>query len=587
MINTLRQQIGIYKRAALLTPLFTAGEVLMDVLIPYITASLIDKGIEAGNMGAVWKYGLLMLLMALIALFCGFSSGKHAAYASTGFASNLRESMYKKIQTYSFANIDKFSTAGLVTRMTTDVTNMQNAFQMIIRMAVRPPMMLIMSVFMCMTISPSLSTIFMVAVVVLGISLVLIMVNVTKIFRKTFEKYDELNASVQENVSAARVVKAFVREDYETEKFSVAAGNLRHMFVTAERIIALNNPIMMTVVYGCILSLSWFGARQVVGGTLTTGELTSMFSYIMNIMMSLMMLSMVFVMITMSGASAQRIVEVLNEVPDIADPADPVTEVENGQIDFDHVFFSYKSEGSGDAVLEDIDLHIRSGETIGIIGGTGSGKSSLVSLISRLYDATEGTVRVGGVDVKQYDQEVLRNKVAVVLQKNVLFSGTILDNLRWGNKDASEEECINACRLACADEFIERFPDGYNTWIEQGGNNVSGGQKQRLCIARALLKDPKVLVLDDSTSAVDTATDAKIREAFANRIPDTTKLIISQRISSVQNADRILVLNEGKVDGFDTHERLLETNEIYREIYETQMHGNADFDAPQPDGGAA
>ncbi len=585
MLKTLAKQIGEYKRAAILTPVFMIGEVLMEVLIPYITANLIDEGIEAANMAAVWKYGLIMLVMAFISLLCGAMSGKYAAYASTGFAANLRRSMYEKIQTYSFANIDKFSTAGLVTRMTTDVTNLQNAFQMIIRMAVRPPMMLILSVIMCVTISPSLSTIFLVAVVVLAVALSILIVNTTKIFRQTFEKYDALNASVQENVSAARVVKAFVREDYETEKFKKAAGNLRAMFVKAEALIALNNPVMMMVVYGCIISLSWFGAKQVVSGVLTTGQLTSMFSYIMGILMSLMMLSMVFVMITMSTASAARISEVLNEVPDITDPAEPVMDVENGQIDFNDVSFAYNAEGSGENVLQDIDLHIRSGETIGIIGGTGSGKSTLVSLISRLYDATEGSVAVGGVNVKDYDQEALRNKVAVVLQKNVLFSGTILDNLRWGKEDATEEECINACRLACADEFIERFPDKYNSWVEQGGNNLSGGQKQRLCIARALLKDPKILILDDSTSAVDTATDAKIRDAFANVIPDTTKLIIAQRISSVQHADRIIVLNDGKVDGFDTHENLLNTNEIYRDIYETQLKGSGDFDEPGREGG--
>ena len=586
MLKTLAKQIGEYKRAAILTPVFMIGEVLMEVLIPYITANLIDEGIEAANMAAVWKYGLIMLVMAFISLLCGAMSGKYAAYASTGFAANLRRSMYEKIQTYSFANIDKFSTAGLVTRMTTDVTNLQNAFQMIIRMAVRPPMMLILSVIMCFTISPSLSTIFLLAVVVLAVALSILIVNTTKIFRQTFEKYDALNASVQENVSAARVVKAFVREDYETEKFKKAAGNLRAMFVKAEALIALNNPVMMMIVYGCIISLSWFGAKQVVSGVLTTGQLTSMFSYIMSILMSLMMLSMVFVMITMSTASATRISEVLNEVPDIADPADPVTEVKNGQIDFNDVSFAYNAEGSGENVLQDIDLHIKSGETIGIIGGTGSGKSTLVSLISRLYDATEGSVAVGGVNVKDYDQEALRNKVAVVLQKNVLFSGTILDNLRWGKEDATEEECINACRLACADEFIERFPDKYNSWVEQGGNNLSGGQKQRLCIARALLKDPKIIILDDSTSAVDTATDAKIREAFANTIPDTTKLIIAQGISSVQHADRIIVLNDGKVVGFDTHENLLNTNEIYRDIYETQLKGSGDFDEPGQEGGS-
>ncbi|MBR2812127.1 MAG: ABC transporter ATP-binding protein, partial [Solobacterium sp.] len=483
----------------------------------------------------------------------------------------------EKIQAYSFANIDKFSTAGLVTRMTTDVTNLQNAFQMIIRIAVRPPLMLIVSVIMCFTISPDLSTIFLVAIFILSFVLLVIMANAMTTFNQVFKKYDALNSSVQENVQAIRVVKAFVREDYENEKFTSAAGNLKNMFVRAEGIIAFNNPAMMLVVYGCIIALSWFGAQHVVAGAITTGNLTSLFSYVMNILMSLMMLSMVFVMITMSTASAKRILEVMEEEPDLKNPENPVMEVKDGEVEFKDVRFSYRA-GTGDSVLKDITLDIHSGETIGILGPTGSGKSTFVSLISRLYDATEGEVLVGGVNVKDYDMTVLRDKVAVVLQQNVLFSGTILDNLRWGNENATDEQCKEACRLACADEFIERMPDGYNTHIEQGGANVSGGQKQRLCIARALLKDPKVLVLDDSTSAVDTATDAKIKEAFATKIPDTTKLIISQRISSIEHADRILVLYRGRISGFDTPERLLETNDLYREIYNTQVKGGGDFD---------
>ncbi len=579
MLKTLMNEIGEYKKDTILTPVYTAAEVLMEVLIPYVTALIIDRGITAGNMDAVLVYGGLMVAMAFASLFFGAQAGRHAAAASTGFAANVRKDMYRKIQDYSFSNIDKFSTAGLVTRMTTDVTNLQNAFQMIIRMAVRPPLMLVMSVFMAMTISSELSMIFVVAIVILAFLLTIIIANATVTFNNVFRKYDALNASVQENVSAIRVVKAFVREDYENRKFTEAAVNLQNMFIKAEHLVALNNPAMMLVVYGCIISLSWFGAKLVVAGTITEGNLTSMFSYVMSILMSLMMLSMVFVMISMSTASMKRIYEVLTETPDLQNPAEPVMAVENGDIDFEHVSFSYK-QGTGEKVLKDIDLHIHSGETIGIMGPTGSGKSTLVSLISRLYDANEGTVKVGGKDVKDYDMEVLRNAVAVVLQKNELFSGTILDNLRWGNPDATEEQCREACRLACADEFIEKFPDGYNTYIEQGGTNVSGGQKQRLCIARALLKNPKVLVLDDSTSAVDTATDAKIKKAFAETIPGTTKLIISQRISSIEHADRVLMLYRGHVDGFDTPENLLKTNELYQEIYNTQIKGGGDFDQP-------
>lgn len=579
MIKTLISQVGEYKKVSLLTPLFTALEVLMEILIPFITASIIDKGIEAGDMRQVCFYGAIMLILAFLSLTFGVLAGRYAAAASAGFACNLREGMYKNIQTFSFSNIDKFSTAGLVTRMTTDVTNLQMAYQMCLRIAVRSPLMLVCSMAMCFFINVRLSAIFLVAMVVLGCGLFFIMSRTTKVFREVFRKYDELNASVQENVTAIRVVKAFVREIYENEKFRKAADRLYKLFVKAEGTLAFNSPLMMLVVYGCIISLSWFGAHFVVAGSLTTGELTSMFSYIMSVLMSLMMLSMIFVMLTMSMASGERIAEVLNEKADLANPVQPVMEIEDGSIDFNHVGFSYK-HGSGEETLHDIDLHIKSGETIGIIGGTGCGKSSLVSLISRLYDVTSGSVYVGGKDVRSYDMETLRNQVAVVLQKNVLFSGTILDNLRWGKEDATEEECIEVCRQACADEFIERFPDRYNTWIEQGGNNVSGGQKQRLCIARALLKKPKVLILDDSTSAVDTATDARIREAFAKKIPGTTKLIIAQRISSVQDADRIVVLDDGRIGGIGTHRELLENNKIYKEIYEAQSKGGGDFDHP-------
>ena len=584
MLKTLLSQVKEYKTASLLAPLFTALEVVMELFIPFITAAIIDQGIEAGDLGQVYRYGALMIVMAFLSLCFGTLAGRFSAKASAGFACNLRDALYAKVQTFSFSNIDKYSTAGLVTRMTTDVTNMQNAYQMILRIAVRAPLMLVCSMCMCFFISVQLSAVFLVALVVLGVSLIFIMTRTIPVFQKVFRKYDDLNASVQENVSAIRVVKAFVREAYEDEKFKKAADGLYRLFVKAESTLALNSPIMMLVVYGSILALSWFGAHYIVAGELTTGNLTSLFSYVMGVLMSLMMLSMIFVMVTMSIASAERICEVLKETPALADPERPLMTVSDGRVDFDHVSFSYQ-HGSGEVVLRDLNLHIASGETIGVVGGTGSGKSSLVNLISRLYDVDQGSVRVGGVDVRDYDLEALRNQVAVVLQKNVLFSGTILDNLRWGKEDATEEECREAARLACADEFIDRFPDGYNTWIEQGGANVSGGQKQRLCIARALLKSPKVLILDDSTSAVDTATDAKIREAFARQIPGTTKIIIAQRISSVQNADRILVLNNGAVSGFDTHENLLKTNRIYQEIYEAQTQGGGDFDHPVADDG--
>ncbi len=577
MIKTLLRYVREYKTVSLLTPLFTALEVLMETLIPFITAQLIDKGIEAGNVQQVYFYGALMLLLAFLSLLFGVLAGRYAAAASAGFAANLREGMYENIQTFSFSNIDKFSTAGLITRMTTDVTNVQMAYQMMMRIAVRSPLMLVSSLFMSLMINVELSMIFLVAMVFLAIVLMLIISKTTKIFDKVFAQYDDLNAAVQENVSAIRVVKAFVREKHEDEKFGKASGRLYDLSVKAESLLAFNNPVMILTVSSCILGLSWLGAQNVVIGNLTTGELTSMFTYVMGILMSLMMLSMVFVMLTMSAASGKRIAEVLDEKADLADPEKPDTDIPDGRIDFNHVSFSYK-HGSGEETLHDIDLHIRSGETIGVIGGTGCGKSTVANLISRLYDVDEGSVCVGGKDVRTYDMEVLRNQVAVVLQKNVLFSGTILDNLRWGKEDATEEECIEVCRQACADEFIETFPDKYNTWIEQGGTNVSGGQRQRLCIARALLKKPKVLILDDSTSAVDTATDAKIRDSFAKKIPGTTKLIIAQRISSVEDADRILVLDEGRINGFDTHEQLLKTNDIYREIYETQVKGGGDFD---------
>lgn len=576
-MRTVLKQLKQYKRDTFLTMGFTVLEVIMEVLLPFITALIIDNGLEQSDMPAILKYGVLMLVMAVVSLFSGTMAGKYAASASSGFACNLRESMYIRVQEYSFSNIDKFSTAGLVTRMTTDVTNLQNAFQMIIRIAVRAPLMLVSSMIMCFLINRDLSLVFLAALCFLAVILALIMKKSSVVFREVFDRYDDLNASVQENVTAIRVVKAYVREDHEKEKFNKAAQNLYCLFVKAESMLALNNPVMMLVVYACITAVSWFGAQFIVAGSMTTGDITSLFSYIMSVMMSLMMLSMIFVMITMSSASVRRISEVLNEKPELHDPENPVMEVADGSIDFEHVSFAYK-HGTGEDTLEDINLHIKSGETIGIIGGTGCGKSSLVNLISRLYDASEGTVKVGGRDVREYDMEVLRNEVSVVLQKNVLFSGTILDNLRWGNENASEDECRTACEAACASEFIDRLPKRYDTWIERGGTNVSGGQKQRLCIARALLKKPKVLILDDSTSAVDTATDAKIRKAFQTYIPGTTKIIIAQRVSSVGDADRILVLDDGRINGFDTHEHLLENNEIYRDIYESQTQGGGDFD---------
>ena len=583
MIRKIFAQVKQYKLATLLTPLCAAAEVLMEVLIPFVTASLIDKGIQAGNMAEIWKYGLMMLGLALLSLLFGVMAAWLAARASSGFAANLRDAMYTNIQTFSFSNIDKFSTAGLVTRMTTDVNNIQNAFQMILRIAVRAPLTLVTSMVMCFVINHELSLIFLGAVAVLACALGVIIKKATKLFDQVFHRYDDLNASVQENVTAIRVVKAFVREEHEEKKFNRAAENVYKLFVKAESIIAFNGPVMMLVVYGCIIALSWFGAQFVVGGSLTTGELTSLFSYVMSVLMSLMMLSMIFVMLTMSMASGRRIVEVLDEKADLTNPDSPVYEVKDGAIDFEDVCFAYKT-GTGEDTLKDIDLHIRSGETVGVIGGTGCGKSSLVNLISRLYDVKSGTVKVGGVDVRDYDMDALRNQVAVVLQKNVLFSGSILENLRWGKADATLEECREACRQACADEFIDRMPDGYDTHIEQGGANVSGGQKQRLCIARALLKKPRVLILDDSTSAVDTATDAKIRKAFAQKIPGTTKIIIAQRIASVQDADRIIVMEDGEVVAFDSHENLIDSCEIYREIYETQTQGGGDFDEPAPDG---
>lgn len=577
MIKTLAKCMGKYKKESIITPIFTAVEVFLEILIPFITASIIDKGIQAGDMRKVGIYGGIMLIIAFLSLFCGIQAGKYGAAASTGFACNLREKMYENIQTFSFSNIDKFSTAGLVTRMTTDVTNVQNAYQMIIRSVVRAPLMMICSITMCVIISPRLSIIFLVALIFLGFVLFFIIYKVTPVFTSGFEKYDELNASVQENISGIRVVKAFVREEHENKKFNKAADNLYKTFVKAESFLAFNNPTMMLVVYGCIVALSWFASHFIVSGSITTGNLTSMFSYVMNMLMALMILSMIFVMVSMSAASARRISEVLNEKADLANPEKPYEEVEDGRIDFNHVNFSYRKNSTEDT-LHDIDIHINAGETIGIIGGTGCGKSSFVSLISRLYDVAEGSVCVGGKDVRTYDMDALRNQVAVVLQKNVLFSGTILDNLRWGDDNASYEDCVEACKQACADEFIERMPKKYDTWIEQGGTNVSGGQRQRLCIARALLKKPKVLILDDSTSAVDTATDAKIKQAFAQKIPGTTKLIVSQRISSIQDADRIIVLEDGKVSGFDTHENLMENNKVYREICEVQMQGGGDFD---------
>lgn len=577
MIKVLLAQVKDYKKPSFLSPLFAALEVFFDVSVPFVISLLIDQGISAGNMSKVIFYGILMLVLATCGLGCGYLAGKFAAQASAGFAANLREGMYDNIQTFSFSNIDKFSTAGLVTRMTTDVTNVQNAYQMIIRVVVRAPLTIIVSMIMCFVVDSQLSLIFLAAIVLLALALFLVIRRAMPNFQKSFRKYDDLNSSVQENITGIRVVKSFVREDFETGKFNKAVDTIYNLFVKAESIVILNNPIMMAVIFGCIILLSWFGAQFIVIGQLTTGELTSLFSYVFGMMMSLMMLSMIMVMISMSIASAQRISEVLQEEADIVNPDNPIMEVPSGDIVFDHVHFSYK-HGSSDEVLNDIDLSIKSGEVIGVIGGTGSGKTSFANLVSRLYDVDKGRVLVGGNDVRQYDLEVLRDQVSVVLQKNVLFSGTIFDNLRWGNENATEEECIEACRQACADEFIEGFPDKYNTWIEQCGSNVSGGQKQRLCIARALLKKPKVLILDDSTSAVDTATDANIRQALAETIPGTTKIIIAQRISSVQHADKILVLDDGKISGFANHDDLLQSNAIYKEIYDVQQQASGDFD---------
>ena len=577
MIKKLVSYLGEYKAASIKTPLFAALEAIMDVLLPTIMAFIIDQGIEKGDMNAIIRYGLLTFLVAAIALVLGVLAGKYAAEASTGFAGNLRDAMYENIQHYSFSNIDKFSTAGLVTRMTTDVTNVQNAFQMILRMCVRAPVHLVFAMFMAVVIGGPLSLVFVVAVAFLVAVLAAIMIPTFHIFDRVFKNYDNLNASVQENVSAIRVVKSFVREGFENEKYTAACESLYKQFVNAESRLSFNNPAMLVAVYGCNIALSWFGAKYVLHGAITTCQLNALFGYIMNILMALMMLSTAFVMIAMSAASAKRIVEVLDEHTDLPPAKQPVQQVADGSIQFDHVTFKYK-HGSGQPVLNDISFTIRPGETLGIIGGTGSAKSSLVQLIPRLYDAESGTVRVGGVDVRDYNLDVLRREVSMVLQKNVLFSGTILDNLRWGDANATEEECIRMAKLACADEFIQRFPDKYNTWIEQGGSNVSGGQKQRLTIARALLRKPKVLILDDSTSAVDTATDAKIRKAFREEIPGTTKIIIAQRISSVQDADRILVLENGQINGLGTHAELLATNAIYQEVYNSQTQGGGDFD---------
>ena len=578
MLKTLLKYIGEFKNTAILTPMCMIGEVICEMIIPVLMGRIVDLGIGGSDMNYIIRTGLIMLVVALMGLLFGILGGVFGAKASAGFARNLRKAMHDNIQTFSFSSIDKFSSSSLVTRLTTDVTNIQNAFQMILRMAMRAPASMIIAMVMSFIISPKLASIYLAAVFLLACVMVIIMRRATKYFQQVFRRYDDLNNSVQENVSSIRVVKAYVREDYEISKFHKAAENIYEMFIKAEMNIAGVSPIMMTVVYGCILLISWFGAHLIIGGELQTGQLMSLLAYCMNILMSLMMLSVVFVMITMSEASAKRIAEVIEEKSDLTNPENPIMEVPDGSIRFEDVDFSYRP-GTGDPVLKDIDLDIASGESIGIIGGTGSAKSSLVNLISRLYDVTQGKVIVGGNDVRDYDLDTLRNQVSVVLQKNVLFSGTILDNLRWGDKDATEEECRRACQMACADEFIQKMPEGYNTWIEQGGSNVSGGQKQRLCIARALLKKPKILILDDSTSAVDTATDAKIRKAFREEIPGTTKLIIAQRISSVKDCDRIIVMDDGRVNGFGTHDELLAGNEIYREVYESQVGGaSADFD---------
>lgn len=577
MLKTLGAHIKEFKTASLLTPFFMILEVIMETVIPLMMASIIDEGVGAQNMQHIYLMGALMVLAACFSLFCGYMGGKYGAKASTGFAKNLREAMFENIQTFSFSNIDKFSTAGLVTRLTTDVTNIQNAYQMILRMCMRAPASLLCAMVMAFSINVRIASVYLLAVLLLGVVLFFLIRRTMNYFNSIFQKYDDLNASVQENVSAIRVVKAYVREEHEKKKFTEASGNVRRLFTKAEAMMVLNMPLMQFTIYACILLISWIGAKMIVVSSLTTGDLSLLLAYCMNILMSLMMLSMVFVMITMSIASARRIVEILDEKPDITNPPEPVMEIADGSIRFDHVDFSYRRDAK-EPVLQDINLSIREGETIGILGGTGSGKTSLVSLISRLYDVTQGSVIVGGRDVREYDLQALRQQVAVVLQNNVLFSGTILENLRWGNPEATKEECVHACRLACADEFIEKMPEGYETYIEQGGTNVSGGQKQRLCIARALLKSPKVLVLDDSTSAVDTATDARIRKAFREEIPGTTKIIIAQRVSSIQSADRILVLENGEVNGFGSHEELLENNDIYRDVYEAQTSGSGDFD---------
>lgn len=577
MLKTLGAQIKEFKKDSLITPVFMILEVIMEMIIPLMMASIIDKGVETGDMGHICRIGGLMIVAAVAGLVFGIMGGKYGARASTGFASNLRKAMFENIQTFSFANIDKYSTSGLVTRLTTDVTNMQNAYQMILRLCMRAPISLIIAMVMSFLISPRLASIYLLAVIILGVILGIIVTNATRHFSQVFPKYDDLNESVEENVSAIRVVKAYVREDYENQKFKKASGNIYSLFCRAENIVAWNSPVMSLAMYSCILLISWMGAKMIVGGSLTTGQLMSLMTYCMNILMNLMMVSMIFVMITMSLASARRIAEVLGEKTLLSNPENPVYEVADGSIEFRDVSFKYHTEAK-EPVLKDINLKIAPGETIGILGGTGSAKSSLVNLISRLYDVTEGSLFVGGRNVKEYDLETLRNEVAVVLQNNVLFGGTILENLRWGKKDASLEECRRACKLACADEFIGKLPGGYETHIEQGGTNVSGGQRQRLCIARALLKQPKVLILDDSTSAVDTATDARIRKAFKEAIPGTTKLIIAQRISSICDADKIIIMDEGQVMGFGSHEELLKSSEIYREVYESQTAGSGDFD---------
>ena len=577
MYRRILKEVKEFKAVSLITPVFMILEVIMEMIIPYLMASIIDNGVNAGDMNHIIKTGMIMIVIALLGFLSGLAGGRTGAKASAGFARNLRETMFNNIQTFSFSNIDKYSTAGLVTRLTTDVNNVQMAYQMMLRMFVRAPFSMICAMIMAYRINARLASIYLIAVLILGVILCFIMSNATKYFQQAFPKYDDMNASVQENVSAVRVVKAYVREEEETKKFKKTSENIYHIFLKAENNIIYNAPIMNATVYTCILLISWIGAKMIVAGSLTTGEMMSLLTYCMNILMNLMMVSMVFVMVSMSSAGVRRIAEILNEKSDITNPENPVFEVADGSIEFRNVDFAYKKD-SKEPVLKDINLRIKSGETIGIIGGTGSAKTSLVNLISRLYDVTEGEVLVGGRNVKEYDMEALRNQVSVVLQKNVLFSGSILENLRWGNKESTLEECEHACKLACADEFIQKLPNGYETHIEQGGNNVSGGQKQRLCIARALLKKPKVLILDDSTSAVDTATDAKIRKAFAEEIPNTTKLIIAQRVSSVQNADRIIVMEEGRINGFGTHEELLETNEIYREVYESQTSGGGDFD---------